>query len=322
MNVLRELSKDEVRYFLQKSDRVGFMSLAFNWGLIALAFAMVAIWPSVLTVLLALTIIAGRQLGLAILMHDCAHYSLFRTRKLNDILGQWLCASPILISLPGYRKYHMDHHSMAGTTKDPDYPMFKDYPVSKDSMRRKITRDLTGITGIKNLIIVLKMSFGLLDYQYSYQEISAKKKADRLQILKIGFRNLFSPLVVNLLLWFVLYLSGHGWLYLLWPISYLTVYMLFLRIRNAAEHAAVPDLHNKDPRLHTRTTIARWWERLTVAPNFVNYHMEHHLVPAVPGYRLKELHQLLRDRGYYQDSDICQGYGEVMRKLTGQHHRK
>lgn len=31
---------------------------------------------------------------------------------------------------------------------------------------------------------------------------------------------------------------------------------------------------------NTRTVLVSWRERLTVAPDYVNYHFEHHLVPA------------------------------------------
>ncbi len=91
---------------------------------------------------------------------------------------------------------------------------------------------------------------------------------------------------------------------------------MFSRIRNAAEHANVKDLHSPDPRLHTRTTYARWWERFTVAPNFVNYHMEHHAIPAVPAYHLQRCHRLLKQRGAYGGAEIVDGYGEVMRRLA------
>jgi fatty acid desaturase len=42
---------------------------------------------------------------------------------------------------------------------------------------------------------------------------------------------------------------------------------------------------------------ARWWERLFIAPNRVNFHLEHHLMVAVPHYNLPRLHRLLRERG-------------------------
>jgi hypothetical protein len=40
----------------------------------------------------------------------------------------------------------------------------------------------------------------------------------------------------------------------------------------------VPKLLDTRPRKHARTMAVSWWERLTVAPNDVNFHLEHHLL--------------------------------------------
>jgi fatty acid desaturase len=42
---------------------------------------------------------------------------------------------------------------------------------------------------------------------------------------------------------------------------------------------------------------------LLVAPNFVNYHVEHHMAATVPGYKLPALHKLLGERGYFDGAD-------------------
>ncbi|MEM6931536.1 MAG: fatty acid desaturase, partial [Myxococcota bacterium] len=88
------LSKEEIRELTRASDLAGWRSVLTDWGLVAAAMALVAVWPNVLTVLVALVILGGRQLGLAILTHECAHYSLFATRWLNDVVGVWLAGSP------------------------------------------------------------------------------------------------------------------------------------------------------------------------------------------------------------------------------------
>jgi fatty acid desaturase len=119
-----------------------------------------------------------------------------------------------------------------------------------------------------------------------------------------------------ILFYFILFSLGYAYLYLLWVAAYFTFYPFFLRIRNAAEHAAVPNLLDKQPRKHARTTNARWWERLTVAPNYVNFHLEHHLRPNIPCYQLRYFHQYLVKNGYYKDTHIAQGYGDVLKQLT------
>ena len=107
-------------------------------------------------------------------------------------------------------------------------------------------------------------------------------------------------------------------LYLLWLIAYLTAYPLIARIRQVAEHANVPGLFNSDPRLNTRTTLARWFERPFLCPNGVNYHVEHHLLASVPCYKLKALHQHLRKKGFYDgyEHTLAQGYWDVIRRAV------
>src|SRR5690606_21933066 len=96
-----------------------------------------------------------------------------------------------------------------------------------------------------------------------------------------------------------------GSTYMLFWLAWLTFYMVFSRLRNAAEHGATINPNDLNPLLNTRTTIARPWERLTVAPNYVNYHLEHHLLPAIPPYNLARFHKLLKERGALKESKIA-----------------
>src|SRR5690606_9930896 len=110
-----------------------------------------------------------------------------------------------------------------------------------------------------------------------------------------GVKNLRGVAVTNAVLFGILWLAGHPWLYLLWVVAWMTTFQLVTRIRAIAEHALAPD--PADPLRNTRTTLASWWERLLIAPNYVNYHLEHHLLMTVPHYNLPRLHRMLRDRG-------------------------
>src|SRR5262249_36879416 len=61
----------------RKSAARALWALAVNWGLVVAAFALAIAWPTPAGVLVALVVLGGRQLGLGILMHDCAHRALF-----------------------------------------------------------------------------------------------------------------------------------------------------------------------------------------------------------------------------------------------------
>ena len=90
-------------------------------------------------------------------------------------------------------------------------------------------------------------------------------------------------------------LAGRWWLYpLLWMVPLLTWQQAVTRIRNIAEHAALP---YADPWQVARTTRANLIERALFAPYHVNYHAEHHLMLYVPCYRLPLLHRMLADKG-------------------------
>ena len=40
-------------------------------------------------------------------------------------------------------------------------------------------------------------------------------------------------------------------------------------------------------------------------PHHVNYHIEHHLYPAIPHYNLSEAHRLLQDAGALDHSEVA-----------------
>ncbi|MEX3013195.1 fatty acid desaturase [Acinetobacter baumannii] len=72
------------------------------------------------------------QLCLAILMHDASHKSLFKNKKINDFVGDWLCARPIWNDLQKYRVHHVRHHAKTSTPDDPDLSLVAGFPVSKN----------------------------------------------------------------------------------------------------------------------------------------------------------------------------------------------
>ncbi len=114
------LSKDEIACFTRRSDALGGWMVVRNWAIIALIFSVIAVWTNLITLLLGVLLLAGRQLGLAILMHEAGHKTLFRADTLNRSVGQWLCAYPVLGDCDAYGSSHRIHHRTAGTPDDPD----------------------------------------------------------------------------------------------------------------------------------------------------------------------------------------------------------
>ncbi|MEM8695097.1 MAG: fatty acid desaturase family protein [Pseudomonadota bacterium] len=282
------VTKDELRELVKTSDLKALGILAGTYAIIASAFAMAILWPNPLTIVVAIALLAGRQLGLAVIMHDCAHHAFFSNRKVNEFVGHWLAGGPMNVSVHAYRAYHLKHHQHAGTPKDPDIALVKNYPVSRASLRRKFTRDFTGRTGIRDLIFKLR---------------------------KLKLPKDLPWLVFHATLFAALWFAGAPWVYMLWWVAELFVYPAVTRLRNIGEHGVVKDRLSLEPRDNTNTTIANPIERLFLAPNYVNFHCEHHHFAAVPPYNLPRLHRLMRERGYYDHHDsVTRGYRDVIRR--------
>jgi fatty acid desaturase len=290
------LSREDIAGLLEMNDLRSWASVTANWGLTFAAMAAVAVWPNPLTIVAALIVIGTRQLGCAVLMHEASHRSLFSSRAVNDWVGQWLCAYPIWSDLRAYRPYHLQHHAHTGTDRDPDLGLIAPFPITRASLRRKVFRDLSGRTGWKFARAAFRRTFG------RWQDPDARRAA-------IGVATTNAALLGGLAA------LGHAELYLLWAVAWLTTNTLVTRIRAIAEHALTPD--QDDPLRNTRTTVLRWWERLLIAPNRVNYHLEHHLLMTVPHYRLPEMHRLLSERGVLEHACIEPGgYAAVLRNAA------
>lgn len=304
MSARTVFTPDEIRRLSQRSDWMGAYLVLHAWALIIGAMALFVWLPNPLTFLLAVMVIGGRQLGLAILMHDAAHGLLFKTRRLNEFVGQWLCAFPVGTDLHLYRPYHLKHHRHTQQADDPDLVLSAPFPISRASLKRKIWRDIIGNTGYTRRKQQIQITWGPTGGEPG---LSWAERWDRLQ--KGG---LVGFVIVNALLWAAMSAIGLWWLWpALWLLPLLTWYQLVSRIRNIAEHAVVPD--NDDPLRNTRTTYANPLARLLLAPYWVNYHLEHHLLLSLPCWKLPAAHRLLLAKGLRGQMEVQAGYLDVLK---------
>ncbi|MEM9839411.1 MAG: fatty acid desaturase family protein [Pseudomonadota bacterium] len=285
----------------------GFAMVAHAWLVIGLCMAVV-VWSGYhpLAIIPAAMLIGNRQLGIAILMHEAAHGLLHRNRRINDVLGQWLCAAPVGTDLDFYRPYHLSHHRHVQTDRDPDLPLAAPFPVTKASLRRKIIRDLTGQTFLKQRLFAFRAFFK----PSLVQVPGAETVASRTGVTRF--------VLTNMALFAVLWAIGQPWLYLVcWLLPLATWNPLATRIRNIAEHACV-DSDHANPLSQARTTRGTLIERALIAPYWVGYHAEHHAMMYVPCFRLPLAHRLLSERGALGGTAVAKSYLDVLRRVTQQ----
>ncbi|MGB1219995.1 MAG: fatty acid desaturase family protein [Alcanivoracaceae bacterium] len=292
-------SREEIRALTARSNLMGIYALVHTWAVIgacflALAWALAQSWPLAVPVcLLAVAVLGGRQLALAILTHEATHKTLFRSRWANDWLTDWLCARPIGLDLKKYRAHHFIHHTRTGTDEDSDISLIAGLPTTRVSLARKFLRDLAGITGVKFLLGRVMMDAELLKWTVATDITPLPRQGWRFHARR-WLVNAGPMVIMQAVLFAVLWLAGYPQLYLAWVLAYLVPYPLFIRIRALAEHAGTERC--ADMFRNTRTTRAGFLARAFVAPFRVNYHLEHHAMASVPWFRLKTMHRLLRER--------------------------
>ena len=279
-----------------RSSWKGLALVVHAWIVIALAGAVAIRWP--VAIPLAAVIIGARQLGLAILMHDAAHGALHPNAKLSDWVAEWLC----LGGVASYRAYHLQHHKFAQQAEDPDLGLSAPFPISRASLRRKIVRDLTGRTW-------LKQKFGRLT-----ANLKARQPGERLLPILADeiyrqrrwiFTNAVAAVAIG-----VATGAWWGW-FAVWLLPRATWYQLVTRLRNIAEHALVAK-NEPDPLRHARTTHANLIERALIAPYYVNYHCEHHMFMHVPCWNLPRARRLLARGGVTARMEGAPGYLSVL----------
>ncbi len=298
MNIKDILSEEEFTEVTTKNNWLGASIILFDWFVIIGLFFLAAAFPNPLVILLVIILLGGRHQGFGVIVHETGHRSLFDSQALNDFCGKWLSGYWIFSDKEDYMKGHLKHHQEAGTQRDPDLSNYQAYPVSRRSLGRKITRDVTGQVGWRRIKSIAR----------SIRHLGDLKPHIRQTVLR--------SLLVNVAMLAVLTALGHPWLYILWVVAFMTSHMLVARIRQISEHAAVPDQFSPDPRLNTRTMYINALERLLISPHQVSYHLEHHLMASIPIYRLKRLHEILLDKGYYEGVQFPRGYFNLIRQVT------
>ena len=299
VNASEVLTSGEIARLRRKSNVAGALLVLHAWAVVAGAMALFVLWPNPITFVGAVMVIGGRQLGLAILMHDAAHGLLFANRRVNDLVGQWLCAYPVFTDMALYRPYHLKHHRLTQQPDDPDLVLSVPFPITPDSLKRKLLRDLTGRTAYQRRRLQLRDALGPAAWPW-------RQRLDRFRT-RLG-----GGVVTNAAMLTALTALGYWWLYpVLWLLPMATWYQAITRVRNIAEHAMVPD--NDDDFRNTRTTHANPVVRLLLAPYWVNYHLEHHLFLFVPCFRLPAAQRLLLEKGYGDRMELQPGYRAVLR---------
>lgn len=279
------------------------VAIASEWTGIILAVVLYQRYLHPIFLPLVIMWIGARQHALAILMHEATHYLLFKNRRLNAVVSELFLAWPLFITTQTYRPSHFAHHRHVNTEKDPDLMRKQssasewEFPKSWGALVRLLVKDVFGLN-TRQLVS---------DFDDMWDQKAAKKTG-------------VDAYVVARMLYYILALSAVTYFrvwpmfLLLWVVPILTWLKMIMRIRSIAEHFAIENDHVYT---QSRTTLPSLFERLFVAPRHVSFHLEHHLYPSVPYFRLPQLHAvLMKDAIFQSRAHVTSTYLGVLKECV------
>jgi fatty acid desaturase len=301
------LDSESFRRFSQPGLLVWLRAVATEWALIGLTMWACNRWPKWWLWAIGVFVIGTRQHALGIMAHEGVHYLVARNKFWNDLLANWLAAYSLTYPVEGYRTNHLIHHRWLDTPEDPEragidhYPEDWTYPMPKRRFFLMLLRDVVGVYTWRTRKL----------YNYIWVIPSGRLP----HILRVGF---FHALVIVVAL-----VTGYIWTYLLlWLLPLFTIALLCFRLRTAAEHSAIIPkqrytMTEVDTLLTTRTTFGCPITGFILAPYNMSYHIEHHLYPSVPVFRLKALHrELMRKPEFSRRARVTTSFRGLVRELT------
>ncbi len=232
---------------------------AFLVAWFALAFGRLPLWAYIPLSLIACVI---HQRAMSEWIHEAAHFSLMRSRRWNDIIGNLLSGIWFALPVGVYRASHAAHHRANGffTDADPETG-FLDVS-SRREFRGAILRDLVG---------------GTMVVQYRRFRAEQSEGGGGL-----GLRLVFASCLLGLLA--AMYFLGRLDVIVLYYGSLVTLYPLFNRLRTYVQHARVDSsgtalVSGSDI---SRTTDCGLLDRIVWTSPRLLYHDEHHRYPYLP----------------------------------------
>lgn len=244
--------------------------------------------PVLLRILLIipLVLLAGNGLLLmGYLGHDGIHFNLHRNRVVSFLIGCFFSSSIIGYLEMGFASIHWNHHRYTNQDLDPDVAHFGKF---KNFWTRLVFARIT--LNLKFFKDTLKMALGQ-PLPYSYKLPFQPQTLKLLSLLNLGFS----------LLWLLLYIQ----LTVYKPLLGLTLIVLpsLVVLMGSGLFPYLQHSGTKEGLLsNARTLNSPIWTILNFGGN---YHLEHHMYPNVPIYRLPYLHRYLQDQNLYdQEKEV------------------
>ena len=239
--------------------------------------------------LAAVVLIAALQHHLLILMHEGAHGLIVRDKALNDWITDLLCAVPLLLVVRNYRHFHLAHHRNAGdAARDPERALYgaQGFFYKRRPPREFLRGLLLDLAGVNFVRMVLRFQ------RFLAQEHRARRNPWLVP----------SDVVKYVLVWgcagaLAVHFDVVAELLVFWFLPMGTVLFLLGKLHGYGEHTgqAGPSEFERSI-VHDFDPVTNFF----FYPIKSGFHLEHHLYPAVPWYRMESLRRHLTAGAAYR----------------------
>ncbi len=286
----KPLSRSEVARLTQLRSLPNLIKIPLFSGLMVLLTWLAWTTPSGLARWASYLGIGYLWMGMVTFMHDATHNTLFRSRPANLVFGI-VCMLPLMASFIAFKEDHLEHHRHNRSPKDPD----------AFTMGKRGVADF--ILFYAYIVGGALLSFIHFNFIYPVQRFGRKQWTIHLfeTALKVVC---YWALIAWALRHDVLGKTLEVWLV---PVF---IFSVFNSIRFLAEHYETP--WDEGQLTGSRATISNPVNRFFW--NNINWHIGHHVYPAVPWYNLEELHELMRPTIEARGGIVDKSYTSVFLK--------
>jgi fatty acid desaturase len=221
---------------------------------------------------------------LAFLGHEGFHFSLHANKVASSAIGVVFSSMvPGTLDL-GFAISHWNHHKFTNREGDPDAAVFRRY--RSFPARFFLARVHAVFNYLRNTVL---LALGRpLPFEYKFP--LRARVVQRLAWLNIACSLAFLGVYATI----AAYDPLAGLVSIALPAL---LVMLITSLRPYIEHAGT----NHDTFTQARTRTSPFFTALFLG---TNYHLEHHLYPSVPCYRLPRVHRLLKEQGILADAHV------------------
>jgi len=276
------------------------IALLQDWGIIILSSIVAHYYFYFYPI--CLIIIGSRQRGLGNIFHDSTHGNIVKNRRLCNITGTFLSGYWVGLSMSDYRESHVKlHHNYLGNIKvDPDYQYYHNIGIYGE----KITPKDFLFAHIIPMLLLFRVP-GDIFYFFKNRILAMKT-------YPLDYCKMVTCWVVAFII--AIYYHKVDILFFYWIIPFFTTYNMIDYIIQMAEH--YPLLGKSTNVLYlSRNRFSHWLEAIFLSIRNENYHLVHHLRPAIPFWNLAKAHKIMMKDMTYRK--INQNFGGIFYSSNG-----